>query len=285
MKTSRIAIVAAAVLFFTTVAPCFTSVAQAQISITDGTSSYTWNMATGAANFNDTNNGDGLVEEFWVVRFEDGNAIGDGTQVETLTSAADVFSFSNNGDRATASFGYFSAWDNVNPLFTYTIDFRISTGADGDARLQYDFTADYVFGGGMNDGLGELDVFHYFDVAMEGAGGDDINVNVNGTGMVFESQNGLLGYHNAGTATRFEIQNKGANNIDDRINTTYNLTNSPTILSSVDITAAYQWDFNVATVGEQFTANNVFAIPEPGSLGLLAVLGFAGFGFCRRRKK
>ena len=272
--------------FAVLIAACCATAVSAQISITDGTSTYAWNGATGASSLTGAGIGNQMFEDIWVVRSNDAQDLGGATQVQHLLSGgADSSSFTNSGNTGQATFGFNSIWDGT-PLFNISIDFAVNTNVDGNPRVSYDFNIDYVNSGAFNDGAGALSVFHYFDVCLDGCGSDDISVETSGSTTSMHMS--TAGRHGFATTTdaSFEIQAwSGApgGNIKDRIDETYNLDGSTTSLTGVDITAAYQWDFTVSTVGESFNSFSSLSIPEPTS-GVLLLIGFAGLALRRRKK-
>ncbi len=268
----------------------FASTANAQVTITDGTSSYTWDPLNSSSNLTSTGVADSLFEDIWVVRFQDGQDLGGPTQVERLLSSADEFNVVNNGDNASITFGFGSIWD-ATPLFDFTIDIAVSTSPGGRPKVSFDFTAEYVNSGAFNDGAGSLSIFHYFDTAMDGFGGDDVSVvDLGGgqTAMNMSTPGGTSGQHIGYDVDSFEIQgwsgSPGAN-IKDRIDETYDLNNATTNLTNVDITGAFQWDFTVSTVGDTFTTSSVYAVPEPATAGIFGALALVGFAIRRRRRR
>ena len=240
---------------------------------------------------------DGLFEDSWLVRYVDG----DGTIVSrrlVVEGANDNLerTISQSGNMATVTYSVTGSpgnpFDPPVDLFNVEFEYVVSTDGDGNAILDTSFTV-------TSDNVsGDLSLLNYFDVSMEGFGQDNINTSAIPTGEAgfyaeMQSQNGNFAYRTGVDATRFGSRawngGVGGNNLDDDFLAGGDMTNIDEG-QGIDITAAFQWDFNVTGSGQVFVGSSrmqvgqLQAIPEPGTGFVLASLGLMGLTFRRRRR-
>ncbi len=258
------------------------------VNITDGTSTYFQaEGGSNSANLSPYIGGDGLFEDSWLVRYI--NASGDTVNKRLINDAGDadiVYSISQAGDTAVVTYDI-SSEDELpfNPrvdLFQLVITHTISTDTGGQAVLDSSFSLTKINGGGT------FSLLNYFDVAMEGFGGDSVYTTPyqnDGFAVVMESQNGNPGFRHGIGADRFGTRSWGGTDLDADFLAGGDMTNVDED-AIADITAAFQWDFDMDALSSASggTLMQVGAIPEPTTGVILAGLALAGFGFRRRRR-
>ena len=279
------------------------SSASAQVSISDGTSSYFWDPnAPQSTTFVDQFAGNIMFEDMWIVRYSEQSQLGGSTTFTAQLNAnasgpgVNYLGTVNNGASAV------STWNIQNvgglggnqTLFTVALTHTISTDANGNAQLTHAMEIfNFLDGPELADGS-DLDVFLFQDFDIPDFGTNSATASTQNGNQVIEMESNL-GHHAVTVgedafAHQLRVVGGGTRLSDAILNgEIVDLDNSGGPLFNVDINSMFQWDLSVVVGGTQsfgvYSLANELGqqIPEPTSVGLLALAGL--FGLSRRRRK
>lgn len=270
----------------------------AQVSISDGGASYVWTPGTTGSTFSDTNSGNVLFEDRWMVQYDDGSGIGTSTLVEALDSQVDdgsdidFLGTVNSGNTATSTWQINGEGGAGTHLYEVSIIHTIRESSGGVATLEYDVTFTTIAAFPNSQPGSTVKIWYYSDNDLGSSFLDDSADGQlsGGDGLVQigdVSGSPINVYHHGFGADGFEVRNAAdpGSLEGDILGGGYDLSNGGGPLTGVDVRMALQWNLTAPGQGNSVTINGLVTIPEPGSLAFLGVLALAGTGFVRRRRR